>query len=108
MASAARGEGCAAACTQKESFTLLDLPVCVCVSSLRRGQANLLRVAPMLTDDPRRASLRAARLLVQRDAIEGITSYHIISYYITGIAGNMCIHTYIYIYMYREREIYTH
>ena len=33
-------------------FTLLEL----CVSSLRRGHANILRIAPMLTDDPRRES----------------------------------------------------
>ena len=33
-------------------FTHLDL----CVSSLRRGHANLLCLAPMLTDDPRRES----------------------------------------------------
>ena len=33
-------------------FTLLDL----CVSSLRRGHANLLCVIPILTDDPRRES----------------------------------------------------
>ena len=31
-------------------FTLLD----VCVSSLRRGHADLLCIASMLTDDPRR------------------------------------------------------
>ena len=35
-------------------FTLLDL----CVSSLRRGHANLLCIVPILTDDPRRESLR--------------------------------------------------
>ena len=33
-------------------FTLLDL----CVSSLRRGHANLLCIVPMLTDDPQRES----------------------------------------------------
>ena len=33
-------------------FTLLDL----CVSSLRRGHANLLCIVPLLTDDPRRES----------------------------------------------------
>ena len=33
-------------------FTLLDL----CVSSLRRGHANLLCIVPILTDDPRRKS----------------------------------------------------
>ena len=34
-------------------FTLLD----VCVSSLRRGHANLLCIVPNLTDDPRRESI---------------------------------------------------
>ena len=34
-------------------FTLLDL----CVSSLRRGHANLLCIVPILTDDPRRESM---------------------------------------------------
>ena len=34
-------------------FTLLDL----CVSSLRRGHANLLCIVPSLTDDPRRESI---------------------------------------------------
>ena len=33
-------------------FTLLEL----CVSSLRRGHADLLRIVPILTDDPRRES----------------------------------------------------
>ena len=41
------------ACTlKKKLFTLLDL----CVSSLRRGHANLLCIVPILTDDPRRES----------------------------------------------------
>ena len=34
-------------------LTLLDL----CVSSLRRGHANLLCLVPILTDDPRRKSI---------------------------------------------------
>ena len=34
-------------------FRLLDL----CVSSLRRGHANLLCIVPILTDDPRRESI---------------------------------------------------
>ena len=38
----------------KKLFTLLDL----CVSSLRRGHANLLCIVPILTDDPRRESER--------------------------------------------------
>ncbi len=36
----------------KKLGTLLDL----CVSSLRRGHANLLCIVPILTDDPRRES----------------------------------------------------
>ena len=36
----------------KKLYTLLDL----CVSSLRRGHANLLCIVPILTDDPRRES----------------------------------------------------
>ena len=36
----------------KKFGTLLDL----CVSSLRRGHANLLCIVPILTDDPRRES----------------------------------------------------
>ena len=42
---------------KKTMLTLLDL----CVSSLRRGHANLLCIVPILTDDPRRES--SARLL---------------------------------------------
>jgi hypothetical protein len=34
-------------------ITLLDL----CVSSLRRGHANLLCIVPILTDDPRGESI---------------------------------------------------
>ena len=41
----------------KKLFTLLDL----CVSSLRRGHANLLCIVPILTDDPRRESNREVR-----------------------------------------------
>ena len=37
---------------QQKLCTLLDL----CVSSLRRGHANLLCIVPILTDDPRRES----------------------------------------------------
>ena len=40
----------------KKLFTLLDL----CVSSLRRGHANILCILPNLTDDPRRESRLAA------------------------------------------------
>ena len=38
--------------TYKTCCTLLDL----CVSSLRKGHANLLCIVPILTDDPRRES----------------------------------------------------
>ena len=38
----------------KKLGTLLDL----CVSSLRRGHANLLCIVPILSDDPRRESNR--------------------------------------------------
>ena len=41
----------------KKFGTLLDL----CVSSLRRGYANLLCIVPILTDDPRRESTQLAR-----------------------------------------------
>ena len=41
----------------KKIDTLLDL----CVSSLRRGHANLLCVVPILSDDPRRESVTLAR-----------------------------------------------
>ena len=42
----------------KKFDTLLDL----CVSSLRRGHANLLYIVPILSDDPRRESSRKAFL----------------------------------------------
>ena len=38
--------------TSKKPLTLLDL----CVSSLRRGHANLLCIVPILSDDPRRGN----------------------------------------------------
>ena len=41
-----------ALCGAKKMVSLLDL----CVSSLRRGHANLLCIVPFLTDDPRRES----------------------------------------------------
>ena len=41
----------------KKLDTLLDL----CVSSLRRGHANLLCIVPILTDDLRRGSTQASR-----------------------------------------------
>ena len=41
-------------------FTLLDL----CVSSLRRGHANLLCIVPILTDDPRRESIKSYTMII--------------------------------------------
>ena len=46
---------------KKKLFTLLDL----CVSSLRRGHANLLCIVPILTDDPRRESRVQVRKAVR-------------------------------------------
>ena len=46
-----------ATASDKKLFTLLDL----CVSSLRRGHANLLCIVPILTDDPRRESKRQCK-----------------------------------------------
>ena len=43
---------------KKKLCTLLDL----CVSSLRRGHANLLCIVPILTDDPRRESNMIGKL----------------------------------------------
>ena len=49
------------ACDGHVMFTLLDL----CVSSLRRGHANLLCVVPIFTDDPRRKSHNPIRCITQ-------------------------------------------
>ena len=46
--------GAILAAPYEKLFTLLDL----CVSSLRRGHANLLCIVPILTDDPRRESIK--------------------------------------------------
>ena len=45
----------------KKISTLLDL----CVSSLRRGHANLLCIVPILTDDPRRESNCRGRCMLR-------------------------------------------
>jgi hypothetical protein len=71
----------------------------LCVSSLRRGHANILCIVPILTDDPRRESTKATLMkarvsehcsLPRMSACvfmaRGSTtlSYHIISYHITS------------------------
>ena len=56
----------------KKLFTLLDL----CVSSLRRGHANLLCIVPILTDDPRRESEQLQRAGVPRFVAKGSPLSH--------------------------------
>ena len=56
----------------KKSSTLLDL----CVSSLRRGHANLLCVVPILTDDPRRESDAAGQAFKMSVAQQGRGKEH--------------------------------
>ena len=51
------GAGSGVGGVAKNMFTLLDL----CVSSLRRGHANLLCTVPILTDDPRSESTRKGK-----------------------------------------------
>ena len=46
-----------------QEFTLLDL----CVSSLRRGHANILCIVPILTDDPRRESISRSPFVPPRE-----------------------------------------
>ena len=41
-------------------FTLLD----VCVSSLRRAHANIVRIVPISTDDPRRESAKKRNMYI--------------------------------------------
>ena len=53
-------------------FTRLD----VCVSSLRRGHANLLCIVPMLMDDPRRESNDHAFLFVCSDCMGSNANLH--------------------------------
>ena len=54
----------------KKLVTLLDL----CVSSLRRGHANLLCIVPILSDDPRRESNMT--LLLQPQPLTNATQPH--------------------------------
>ena len=53
----------------QEMFTLLDS----CVSSLRRGHADIICIVPSLTDDPRRESDELSRSYVR--LIEAIVSF---------------------------------
>ena len=61
-----QGPSMARSKVSKKLFTLLDL----CVSSLRRGHANLLCIVPILSDDPRRESdLKSIYGLMKQHAI---------------------------------------
>ena len=61
-------------------LTLLDFDLCV--SSLRRGHANLLCIVPILTDDPRRESKLNNRY--------DITVYYIILCYVLVCRVMLC------------------
>ena len=98
-------------------LTLLDL----CVSSLRRGHANILCIVPILMDDPRRESILYIYIYIERER----DVYHIYIYiYIHAcicipiitiiililililLIMILYIHMYIYIYIYMYIYIY--
>ena len=93
-------------------FTLLDL----CVSSLRKGHANLLCIVPILTDDPRTPFARAfakqsggrnplsSHYLFARDHSRAGVCIYIYIYMCIYIYIYICIYIYIYMCMY----IYTY
>jgi len=66
-------------------LTLLDL----CVSSLRRGHANILCVAPILTDDPRRESTDIEHLINTHG--EHVCMFHVCSYVVLLCLCFMCL-----------------
>ena len=82
-------------------FTLLDL----CVSSLRRGHANLLCIVPILTDDPRRES-KLIIVIMESPWRAGPRRPR------TGRSRRArprrvtCVHIYVYIYIYIYIYIY--
>ena len=93
--------------TALKLLSLLD----VCVSSLRRGHANLLCIVPMLTDDLRRESSGprammslAARWMSQTSSTWRRLSLSICVYIYNHITTYIYIYICIYIYIY----IYTH
>ena len=69
--------------------TLLDL----CVSSLRRGHANLLCIVPILTDDPRRESNGRQRGNVQVPRItvrdSGVAAVVVRSWVVAAVTGQI-------------------
>ena len=93
-------------------FTLLDL----CVSSLRRGHANLLCVVPILRDDPRRRCQGLYYIIIYY-----VVSYYIIYYYCNNniiicvslslsisLSLSLCVCIYIYIYIHACMREYTY
>ena len=102
-------------CTRKHMFTLLAL----CVSSLRRGHANLLCIVPSLTDDPRRESIEAFVLFIvffslfsrTRTQLAFITSFILLSQGHRGplsssFSISLSIHMYIRMYIYKHTYMY--
>ena len=54
----------------------------MCVSSLRRGHANLLCIVPILTDDPRRESsdvvaFKSCRRFTAVSSLAGVSALHV-------------------------------
>ena len=78
-------------------FTLLDL----CASSMRRGNANLLCIVPILTGDPRRESKAQQDLRhpAREERVYRREGPPTILYY---IMLHQHIHIYIYIYMFYD------
>ena len=87
-------------------FTLLEW----CVSSLRRGHANILCIVPILTDDPRRESKMATAIFVLNICILKISEASLLLAaaaadgrapcvsFVGGVATYIYIYIYIYIY----------
>ena len=93
-------------------FTLLDL----CVSSLRRGHANLLCIVPMLTDDPRRESSNSYIYVYIYIYVHGEVAHKktLLQQACDEGFGHPCVRTldytytyiYIYIYIYRWSDTF--
>ena len=75
----------------QQLFTLLDL----CVSSLRRGHANILCIVPFLTDDCPYVQKKQMSILL---ALAPTPLPHIIIYNVIQYDMSVCINKYIYIY----------
>ena len=71
-------------------FTLLEL----CVSSLRRGHANIICIVPSLMDDPRRESSRVLELL----SLPPPYYYYRYRYLSLYVCVSLSLYIYIYIW----------